>query len=354
MRIDITKIDKNFAATGIANKEEYVWYSADDERFEIRGLAVHTDGSYLRMPEEAMEGQNDGVKNLSHHTAGGRVRFRTSANKLAFYVENIGLFNMNHMPQTGISGIDVYVNGVFASSFRPANTECVSFEGEMNLNGKVNSVEIGMPLYNGVKHLYIGVPKGKKVLPAKPYKVEVPVVYYGSSITQGGCASRPGNSYQGFISRHLNADYINLGFSGSARGEQAMAEYIASLNMSVFVMDYDHNAPTVEHLEKTHEPFFKLIRAAHPSLPVIFVSRPNVTLAEEDARRAIIKKTYDNAVSAGDANVWFVDGRKLFGKADRTDCTVDGCHPNDLGFYRMAQAIEPCVKEALKKGGYLK
>ena len=352
MRQDIAKLDKNFAASGIANKDEYVFYSADDPRFDIRGLAVHEDGSYIRMPVEALTDKSEGVQQLAHHTAGGRVRFRTSSGKLAFYVENIGPFNMNHMPQTGISGIDVYVNGVFSASFRPAAVGNVSFEGEMTLNGKVNNIEIGMPLYNGVKHLYIGVVKGKKVLPAKPYKVEKPVVYYGSSITQGGCASRPGNSYQGFISRHLNADYINLGFSGNAKGEKTMAEYIAALDMSVFVMDYDHNAPTADHLEATHEPFFRIIRSAHPDLPVIFVSRPNVTLAEDDRRRAIIKKTYDNAVAAGDWNVWFVDGRTLFGKADRNDCTVDGCHPNDLGFYRMAQAIEPAVKEALKKSGY--
>lgn len=351
MKQDITKIDKNFAASGIANKDEFAWYSADDARFDIRGLAVHKDGSYIRMPEEALADKSEGVQTLAHHTAGGRVRFRTSSAKLAFYVENISTFNMNHMPQTGISGIDVYVNGIFSASFRPANPNAVSFEGEMSLNGKVNDIEIGLPLYNGVKHLYVGLMKGKKVLPAKPYKVEKPVVYYGSSITQGGCASRPGNSYQGFISRHLNADYVNLGFSGNARGEQTMAAYIASLEMSVFVMDYDHNAPTKEHLAATHEPFFKTIRAAHPDLPIIIVSRPNVTLAEDDARRAIIKQTYDNAVAAGDGNVWFVDGRKLFGKADRYDCTVDGCHPNDLGFYRMAQAIEPAVKEALKKSG---
>ncbi len=99
----------------------------------------------------------------------------------------------------------------------------------MVLNGKGNNIEIGMPLYSGVRHLYIGIPKGKKILPAKPYKVDTPVVYYGSSITQGGCASRPGNSYQGFISRHLKADYINLGFSGNAKGEETMARYIASL-----------------------------------------------------------------------------------------------------------------------------
>ncbi len=352
MKQDIAKLDKNFAECGIANKEEYVWYSADDKRFDIRGLAVHTDGTYIRMPEEALTDKSEGVQNLARHTAGGRVRFRTSAEKLAFYVENPSTFHMNHMPQTGISGIDVYVNGVFSASFRPANISAVYSEGEMVLSGKVNNIEIGMPLYNGVRHLYIGIPKGKKILPAKPYKVDTPVVYYGSSITQGGCASRPGNSYQGFISRHLKVDYINLGFSGNAKGEETMARYIASLDMSAFVMDYDHNAPNMAHLEATHEPFFKIIRAAHPDLPIIMVSRPNIWSKGEDGRDDIVRKTYENAVAAGDTNVWYISGKKLFGTLDREDCTVDRCHPNDLGFYRMAQAIEPVLKAALKKNGY--
>ncbi len=181
------------------------------------------------------------------------------------------------------------------------------------------------------------------------YRLPLPFVTYGSSITQGGCASRPGNSNQGQLSRWLDSDYQNLGFSGSARGEPAMAEYIAGLDMSAFVLDYDHNAPDPDHLAKTHEPFFRAVRSKNPGLPVIMVSKPDFdnNPADSAARRDIIRGTYENAVRAGDRQVWFVDGESLFGPEDRWACTVDTVHPNVLGFYRMAKGIYPALREAL-------
>ena len=133
----------------------------------------------------------------------------------------------------------------------------------------------------------------------------------------------------------------NLGFSGNARGEDAMYDYIASLSMSAFVYDYDYNAPSTEHLEKTHERGFLKIREKHPELPVIFVTAPNDDMKNIQRRnnRAVIMKTYLNAVSRGDENVYFVDGKKYFSTFNADGCSVDGTHPNDLGFYRMAQAV---------------
>ena len=224
-------------------------------------------------------------------------------------------------------------------------------------DGADTDYTINFPLYDGVKELYIALKKDAHVSAPAPYTVEKPVVYYGSSITHGGCASRPGNTYEAFISRNLDADYINLGFSGSAKGEFAMAEYIATLDMSVFVMDYDHNTPSEQNLLETHEPFFKAIRAAHPTLPVIFVTAPNTRLSGNVnyagrgrlyTRRNIIRRTYENALIAGDTNVYFIDGFDLFAGEDWDACTVDGTHPNDLGFFRMSQVIGKMVKKALK------
>ena len=133
-----------------------------------------------------------------------------------------------------------------------------------------------------------------------------------------------------------------------------MAEAINSLDLSVLVLDYDHNAPDIEHLQKTHEPFFQTIRKAHPELPVIIVSRCDFSynsLAAAEIcrrRREVIFQTFDNARKNGDKKVWFVDGEKLFGTDLHDCCTVDGCHPNDLGFYRMYKTMLPVLKEALK------
>jgi lysophospholipase L1-like esterase len=142
---------------------------------------------------------------------------------------------------------------------------------------------------------------------------------------------------------------VNLGFSGNAKGEPEMAELISQLEMSALVMDYDHNAPDAEHLKKTHENFFKIIRNKQPDLPIIIVTKPDFDrdIETNKMRREIIYNTYKNAVDNGDQNVHFVDGETLFGNENRDACTVDGCHPNDLGFMRMAERIYPVIKKAL-------
>jgi lysophospholipase L1-like esterase len=183
------------------------------------------------------------------------------------------------------------------------------------------------------------------------------VVYYGSSITQGGCASRPGKTYQDIICRRFDYNYINLGFSGSAKGEDAICEHMATLDMSAFVLDYDHNTPSEQNLIDTHEPFYKKVRAAHPDIPIIMVTAPNTKLQGNVNyagrgflynRREIIRKTYENAVAAGDQNVYFIDGESFFGTVGRDSCTIDNCHPNDLGFYRMAEQVWRVLSKIVK------
>ena len=128
-----------------------------------------------------------------------------------------------------------------------------------------------------------------------------------------------------------------------------MAEYIAALDCSVIVLDYDHNAPTVDHLRNTHYPFYETIRKVQPNTPIILISKPDLNPEVDAPRRAVIYDTYKRAKKQGDKKIWFIDGEKLFGKHNRDACTVDGCHPNDLGFYRMAETICPTLKKALKK-----
>ena len=125
-----------------------------------------------------------------------------------------------------------------------------------------------------------------------------------------------------------------------------MAHYINGViketGADIFCYDYDHNAPDKEHLLKTHEPFFKMIRAENPDIPVIMVSKPDPIGEEDEKRRDIIKATYENALASGDKNVYFIDGADL---GVTGDATVDGCHPNDLGFYRMAEKIGDVIEK---------
>ncbi|MBQ9358132.1 MAG: hypothetical protein IJT95_01165, partial [Abditibacteriota bacterium] len=204
-------------------------------------------------------------------------------------------------------------------------------------------------LYGGVKELYVGVQKGSTIKRAPDYKYEKPVVFYGSSITHGACASRNGCSYEALLSRSLDMNFLNLGFGGCALGEQAMAEYIAGLDMSVFVMDYDHNAPTEEHLRDTHYAFYRTVREKQPGVPIIMLSRPKPNLwPDEKERRDIIKSTWKRARDEGDKNVYFIDGSTLVDAYAGDAWSVDRVHPNDYGFVSMAKGIEKVLKPLLK------
>jgi lysophospholipase L1-like esterase len=118
--------------------------------------------------------------------------------------------------------------------------------------------------------------------------------------------------------------------------------------MSVFVLDYDHNAPDVAHLKATHEPFFLRVREKNPDLPIVLMTRPN-DVQDPMARLAVVKETYENALARGDKNVYFINGRDFFGEEDHAHYTIDGVHPNDLGFDKMTQLIEPVIRKILEK-----
>ncbi|MDR1892884.1 MAG: hypothetical protein LBQ48_07755 [Oscillospiraceae bacterium] len=204
-------------------------------------------------------------------------------------------------------------------------------------------------MYSALSDLYIGLRDGSELLPGGEYVNEKPVVFYGSSITQGGFASRPGNAYPAILSRRLNMDFINLGFSENAKGEIEIAEYMAGLPMTAFISDYDHNAPDIAHLKLTHLRLYEIIRKQNPELPYLILSKPDVDISPKDARlrREIVYDTYKRAAESGDRNVYFIGGERLFGGAGRDCCTIDGCHPNDLGFYRMADVIGEVISAVL-------
>ena len=214
----------------------------------------------------------------------------------------------------------------------------------------MREVTINMPCYSEVYDLYIILEADARVEKTRGYKRDGKILYYGSSITNGACATRPGNSYESFICRTLGMDYVNLGFGGSAKGEDAIADYIANIGAEIFVYDYDHNAPDVEHLEKTHEKMFLKIRHKNPDMPILILSRPRYKRLNpiEIERLRVIKKTYENARARGDKNVYFIPGNTLM-KYAKHDGYVDGLHPNDLGFYSMARVITPVLKEILRK-----
>lgn len=349
--MDLFQIDKNMATKTVIEKDGLVFVTPEDERIRLYGVEKKENG-YARMPESVAEFVSPGVKNLNFNTAGGRVRFSTNSKRLAIIAERDTTYNPDHMTFTNVAGFDVYDGDTYVSTFRPGSYVGGknSFESEIHLRGgEEQLITINFPNYGPVTSLYIGVEQGASLSLAPDYKYERPVVFYGSSVTQGGCCSRPGMNYTSVLSRMLDANFINLGFSGSCKGELEMADYIASLDMSVLVMGFDHNAPSPEFLLEHHEPFFKRVRELCPELPIVFITRaafiPN---PDRDARLAVVKRTYDNARGAGDENVYFVPTPDSLAPIGN-DGTVDGCHPNDLGFWFMAQGLYPVLKSILEK-----
>ncbi len=356
----IEQIDPNFASATV-DCSDVEFFNPRVAPMQIHGLHnPQAGGPFHRMPPEIAQKINPRVNVLNWNTAGGRIRFKTDAQKIVVksVLPRIGF--MKHMPLSGSSCFDLYVDGEYIKPFLPNfdifDTKTYGDEADRGFyafhpfpDAKMREIEINFPLYNPVDNVLIGLSIGAAVEAAEDYPVKLPVVYYGSSITQGGCASHPGNSYQAMLSRRLGCDFINLGFSGNAKGEQAMAEYIAGLEMSAFVFDYDHNTPTPEHLLATHEPFFRTVRQAQPDLPIIMVSAADWGPRSTPQRREIILQTYHNALAAGDKNVYFVDGDHIYDEVGIDLCTVDRCHPNDLGFWCMANAIGKPLAEILKR-----
>ena len=361
--MDISKIDKNFAASETSS-DGFVYTDISTVPQLLEGLPFYREnGRFYRLPEWFTANEvNAGALELGWHMSGVCVRFRSDSPEIMVRARLHKSADMNHMPRAGSAGFDSYFKApgkklVYNKTIQPAPGQVeVNALCGVNDTGKVCDWLINFPLYGGVEEFEIGVKEGSKLLMPKPHKIADPVLFYGSSITQGGCASRPGNAYTSMLCRAVDAPQINWGFSGSGKGEVAVAHEIGKLKLSAFVMDYDHNAPTIEHLQATHEAFFKAVRAGNPELPVIMLTKCDfhhygrVQREKDIIRKEIIRTTWKNAIAQGDKNVWFVDGECLFGNDMRDACTVDCCHPNDLGFYRVYRGVIGTLKEALKAG----
>lgn len=354
---DIADIDKNFKPATVDNLSVH-YFNALNSPFEVSGFPWWERGTQVhRLPAHFTESEvNKGALKLSTHTSGGTIRFRSDSSYVTLRSALFNSYDMNHMPRTGSAGFDLYykdANGswIFAGAVQPARAHTSRAEilerkiGSNFQKKEMREFILYLPLYGGFESLEIGLEPNAKIEKPLPWKISKPILFYGSSITQGGCASKPSNNYTSMLCRAVDAPQINLGFSGSGKGEIAVAKAIAELDISVFVMDYDANAPDAEHLEATHEKFFKAVREKNLKLPIIMMSNCS---RFTDERTAIIKKTYDNARASGDKYVWFIDGAELFGGLGNGLCTVDNSHPNDLGFYMMHKKILPVLEEALK------
>jgi len=360
---DIAKFDPNMAFPE-SKLDHLNWLNPKtSDTLRVCGLAWYgTDKTYRRMPVNTPEPLPNAVNNLANHTSGTQIRFRTNSKELAIRVTLPATNKMAHMASTGQNGVDVYW-GIPGQKMQFINTAMVQYDKPVyelllyNQKNKVmRDVTLNLPLYQGVKEILIGFDKDAEILPPQPYKNNKCLIFYGTSITQGGCASRPGMSYTNILSRRMNYEFINLGFSGSGKGEPVVAQTIASItNLLCFVLDYERNATGNNIYYNTLPNVIKTLREKHPSVPIIVFSCIKVAkdyIADPDPKwvhniRDFAEKTVTDLRTAGDTNIYFVDGRDILGP-NWDECTVDGLHPTDLGFMRMADAFEPELKKILK------
>ena len=346
--MDFTKIDKNMKVETKIERDGLTFYDIDKAPVNIHGVFREGD-RYRRMPQVAAEPISDGIRWLHAHTSGGRIRFITDSPYIALKLQISGQSKFSFFSVTGIMGCDVYSGKRYFGTIIPALDTTTEYENVVDIPDPCErEYTINLPLYACVHKVYIGVKDGCTLKPADDYKITKPIVFYGSSITQGGCASRPGNTYPSQISRELDADFISFGLAGSAKGEEEMARYIAGLDMTAFCYDYDYNADSLEHYKQTHEKFFKIIRKANPDLPIIMTTRPKKHLTPQEIERVnVMMQTYQNAVDAGDKNVYYIKGCDLLEDSVAEVSLIENCHPNDCGFASMARVYSKKLKEIL-------
>ena len=325
------------------------WIKVTKENFDIYNM----DEEYKRLPDSVTEGMTELGRIVAKYSAGGRARFSTNSNIIVVRAKmklhwdmNFDLYRVDQE-----TGREYFAAGYRDTFFGVHEGEFSARlgEGTVQRDKKWQYYTLNFPCFAFIEDVELGIEKDAQLGKGIPYKYTKPVVFYGSSITNGGLASRPGMAYTSLISQKYGLDYINLGLSGSAKGEKAICDYMASLDMSCFVCDYDHNAPTYEYLEETHLQMYKIIREKHPDIPYIMVSKPDCFKEPEDARRRfeVISKNFEYAKAQGDKNVYLIDGKTLFEGEYYTACTFDGCHPNDIGFMRMADKIGSLIARTL-------
>jgi lysophospholipase L1-like esterase len=346
----------SFAQTEEKQADTTVWHDVASWGVEGQGWAKgDLKSRYDRLPSKAEKIVRGPVWSLSRHSAGISFRFNTDAAEIKIR-HTVGGANlaMPHMPATGVSGVDLYGldsdgKWKWVDVTRPKAVETTH---------TISGIDPGMrtymgylPLYNSTVQVEIGIPEGSTFQPVAP-RAQKPIVFYGTSITHGACASRPGMPHPAILGRRLDYPVINLGFSGNGRMEAEVGALLTEIDAAVYVIDClpNMNAQTVT---ERAEPLVRQIREVRPETPIILVEDRSFTNSwifasrrkhHQESRAALIR-AFDSLVSSGVKNLYYLEGENLLG--DDTEGATDGSHPNDLGFLRQADVFEPVLKKAL-------
>lgn len=337
------------------NSHDVVWHDVRAWSVSGRGWS-DTERYFDRLPARAKGVVRDAVWNLSRHSAGMSIEFVTDAATISVrYALLSEAVAMPHMPATGVSGLDLYARdgdrwrwgAVFKPSAQHNEGEIIS---DVDTSGR--HWRLYLPLYNGVDSLEIGVAEGATLAPVPPAG-EKPIVFYGTSILHGACASRPGMAWPSIVGRRLDRPTINLGFSGNGRMEPEVAALLAELDGAAFVIDAAPNMDEAMIRERA-APLVRTVRAARPDTPIVLVEDRNYGYAwlrpparkRNATNQAALREVYRALLDEGVGGLLYVPAPALLGD-DPEETMTDGSHPSDLGMARYADALTPVLTGAL-------
>jgi hypothetical protein len=354
-RLRIEDIDPNFG--GKSAKASLKWIDAFDRRLALRGFAWVAENrkkkNFRRLPDRKAKQFSEGVQLLSHHPAGGFLSFFTDSADVSVRMTVSDAAPMNHMPATGMAGAELFFRDgptwIPAGTVIPHQTD-TTFTSLLLENGpKIRrEYRLYLPLYKKLESLAIGLSPKALVRPAP--SAAKPIFFYGTSITQGGCANTPGSDFVSTVGRLLDTEVINFGFSGNGKGEPEIARLIREIDAEMFILDFQANADG-DTLAAVLPEFIRLLREKHPSTPCVLMTNPGydsrLTSAAArdliDHKRDISMQVYLEKKAAGDPNIHFIDGYGLL-PGGLSGAYVDGVHPTSHGFALMAERLAPQLR----------
>lgn len=364
---DAADFDRQMAAQN-ARGEEILWHEVPNENILVEGLGFFSEERrWNRLPQSLsgmLQAQRPALIELSSHMAGACLRFRTDSRAVWVKAAVNAAPYMAHMTPAAQCGCDCYLRALpdmawqFAglTKFSPQEDSfCCELARDLPPH---TEVLVYLPLYIGIRSIAIGLEKGAQMQPALPRKHRRTIAFYGTSITQGGCASRPGMAYPAILSRELDREVYNLGFSGNGVGMSGLASCFCSLpRLGALVVDIQPNAGPQGLLETNLPAFLDAVRGCAPQLPVLVLSASwqtkcgwNSTEAEQFAREERFQQQeVERRKSRGDSFIWFASARDMLETVAK-ETTVDGVHLTDLGFWLLAQKLRPLLCRMLEQG----
>ena len=331
------------------------WY--DVKQWGVEGRGWNDTARYFdRLPAKAEGVVRPAVWNLSRHSAGMCARFITDATTIRVRYSLLSAsLAMPHMPATGVSGLDLYAqdeNGRWrwAAVLGPTQQQVDATLASGLREGR-RAYLVYLPLYNGVEDLAFGVPEGSTFQPIPP-RIKDLIVYYGTSIAHGACASRPGMAFPAILGRRFDRPVVNLGFSGNGKMDMELADLLGELDAAVYCIDCLPNLVAGEVTERTG-PFVRRLRELRPKTPIVLIEDRTYTnswihterRARNDSSRQAFRAAYQQLLDQGVPHLYYVEGEHLLGDDD--EAATDGSHPSDLGMMRMADALEKVLRPLL-------